>query len=449
MNSTPRTKQRSPVLVRSFLKNYPVAVRGQGALLWDSAGRQYVDFSGSSAVNLIGHGDRTVADAVAKQITTLEFVHSSQFLTEIVQQFASEILTFAGPAYVGGAVFFTSGGSEAVETALKLARQYQVEVGQSQRHSFLSRTQAYHGATLGAMTVSGNRKRREIYLPLMQAHPQVSTPYCYRCKYGCLNCGSQYAAEVEEQLEAAADKLAAFIFEPVSGATLGAVAPPPDYLKRVTDACLRYGVVTIADEVMTGFCRTGRNFACQHWGVTPDIIVAAKGLSSGYSPLGAVIASRKIVDAIANGSGNLVHGFTYNGHPPSVAAGRAVLSRVTDEQFRATAHEAGDILANALGTLRETASVGDVRGIGLLWGIEFVTEKASKRPYEPSRQFAAKVAAIAADLGVMTYPMQGCVDGIAGDHLLIAPPAVISREQIEFSVQQIRIAVEQTATASR
>lgn len=447
LNSEPELNRRSALLVRSFRKRYPIAVRGAGAWLWDSEGNRYLDFSGSSAVNFIGHGDAKVAAAVAEQIATLEFVHSSQFITQVSEQLADEILDFAGPAFQGGAVFFTSGGSEAVESALKLARQYQVEIGQERRDRILSRRQAYHGSTFGAMTVSGNRKRREIYLPMLHAYEQVNTPYCYRCEYGCVECGAKYAAEVEQALERSGGQTAAFIFEPISGATLGAVTPPADYLKRVIEACRAHGVLAIADEVMTGFCRTGANFACEHWNVTPDIIAAAKGISSGYAPLGAVIANRKVVDAISNGSGNLVHGFTYNAHPPSVAAGRAVLARIQDKQFANAAVDAAKSLGSALRSLADCPSVGDVRGLGLLWGIEFVANKRSKNPYDSSSQFSAKVAAAAAKLGLMTYPMQGCVDGFAGDHLLIAPPAVIARDEIEFAVQQLRIAVEQTTKA--
>jgi adenosylmethionine-8-amino-7-oxononanoate aminotransferase len=449
MNVKDKVDFQGSLLVRNFRKDYPVAVRGEGVWIWDAARNRYLDFSGSSAVNLIGHGDREIAEAVAGQIAKLEFVHSSQFVTDVSLEFANEVLQFAGPGFEGGAVFFTSGGSEAVESALKLARQYQVEIGQIQRNRLLSRRQSYHGATFGAMTVSGNRKRREMYLPMLRAYEQVNTPYCYRCQYGGDDCAAKYAAEVERELERTGKDTAAFIFEPVSGATLGAVAPPDGYLKRVTDACRAHGVLTIADEVMTGFCRTGANFACAHWNTVSDIIVAGKGVSSGYAPLGAVIASRKVVDAIRNGSGNLVHGFTYNAHPPSLAAGRSVLARLQHDEFAANAKEAAHALGKSLRQLAARPSVGDVRGIGLLWGVEFVVDKASRRPYAPGKQFAAKVAAAAARLDVMTYPMQGCVDGITGDHLLIAPPAVIKREEIEFAVEQIGRAVEETTNSCR
>ena len=253
----------------------------------------------------------------------------------IAEEYARELIEFAGENFRGGAVYFTCGGSEAVETALKLARQYQVETGQGKRYQVLSRTQSYHGSTLGALSVSGNRRRREIYLPMVREFDHVGIPYCYRCNYdctdGCRNCGLEYAAELERAIESHDGEVAGFIFEPVSGATLGAVVPPPGYLQKIAEVCRRHGVLLIADEVMTGMGRTGRNFAIEHWDVAPDILIAAKGLSSGYAPLGAVIATKKVVDGIASGA--FLHGFTYNAHPISVAAGRAVLHHLQRQEL--------------------------------------------------------------------------------------------------------------------
>jgi adenosylmethionine-8-amino-7-oxononanoate aminotransferase len=446
------TRGRSAILPRSFRKKYPVAVKGEGAWIWDADGKRYFDLAGSAAVNFIGHGDPAIAEAMATQAGTLEFVHSSQFTSLIAEDFAAEVLRFAGPAFEGGRVFFTCGGSEAVETALKLVRQYQVEIGQDQRTRFLSRQQAYHGATLGAMAVSGNRKRREIYMPLFRDSDKVNTPYCYRCLYGCDDCATKYADEVETTLRGSGHDLAGFIFEPLSGATLGGAVPPDGYLQRITEACRSRGVLVIADEVMTGFGRTGRNFAVEHWGVRPDVLVAAKGIASGYAPLGAVIANRKIVDAIDKGSGALVHGFTYNAHPISLAAGRAALGKIESEELVAAAScdgAAGSVLKSALASLRECESVGDVRGIGLLWGVEFVADRASKQPFATDKQYSGKVAAAAAARGVMTYPMQGCVDGFAGDHLLLAPPAVCQQTEIHWAIEQLKLAIQEVERSSR
>jgi len=274
----------SSVFRRSFKKPFPSAVRGEGVYIWDSEGNKYLDFSGSAAVNFIGHAVPEISAAMTEQAKQLEFVHTSQFTTPIAEQYANELLDFAGKNFARGAVYFTSGGSEAIETALKLARQYQVEVGEPRRHQILSRTQSYHGSTLGALAVSGNRRRREVYLPMVREFAHIGIPYCYRCNYdckdGCRNCGQEYAAELDQAIKASDGQAAAFIFEPVSGATLGAVTPPPGYLQSIAEICQGNKVLLIADEVMTGMGRTGKNFAVDHWDISPDILVTAKGLSS-------------------------------------------------------------------------------------------------------------------------------------------------------------------------
>jgi adenosylmethionine-8-amino-7-oxononanoate aminotransferase len=451
----PTLTRPSAILRRSFPKIYPSAVRGEGAYLFDADGKRYLDLSGSAAVNFIGHGVAEISAAMAAQAAQLEFAHTSQFTTPVAEEYAEELVAFAGDAFREGAVFFTSGGSEAVETALKLARQYQVEIGQRDRYHVISRQQSYHGATLGALSVSGNRKRREIYLPMVEEFAHVSAPYCYRCAFdctdGCYNCGQQYAAELERAIEESNGRAAAFIFEPVSGATLGAVLPPQGYLQSVAEICRKQGVLLIADEVMTGMGRTGRNFAVEHWQVAPDILVAAKGLSSGYAPLGAVIASKKIVEAIAEGSGALLHGFTYNAHPISLAAGRAVLRYLQQHKLVQAANDQQQgtparVLRKALDSLLDLPAVGDLRGIGLLLGVEFVADKKTKAPFDSKKNFAGLVGQAAAKRGLLVYPMQGCVDGIAGDHLLIAPPAILSAEQIAWAVDQLRQAIGEASS---
>ncbi len=445
---------RSAVFRRSFLKTFPSAVRSEGVYVWDAEGNRYLDFSGSAAVNLIGHGVPEIAAAMVEQARQLEFVHTSQFTTPVAEDYAQELIEFAGENFRGGAVYFTCGGSESVETALKLARQYQVEIGQSKRYQILSRRQSYHGSTLGALSVSGNKRRREIYLPMVREFAHVGIPYCYRCAYdctdGCRNCGLEYAAELERAIDSANGEAAGFIFEPISGATLGAVVPPPGYLQEIAQVCRRHGVLLIADEVMTGMGRTGKNFAVEHWNVAPDILVTAKGLSSGYAPLGAVIATKKVVDAIAS----FLHGFTYNAHPVSLAAGRAVLHRLCEQKLVEAADSgcnAGASVAakleRSLLTLLDLDAVGDVRGIGLLRGVEFVSDKRSKRPFGPESSFAGRVTSAALKRGLLVYPIQGCVDGVAGDHLLIAPPAIITAEQIDWATQELRQAIQE-ATAS-
>ena len=438
-------------------------MRGEGVYLWAADGQRYLDLAGSAAVNLIGHGVAEISAAMAEQAAKVEFVHTSQFTTPVAEAYAEELLEFAGEHFRGGAVYFTCGGSESIETALKLARQYQVEIGQAERYQIISRRQSYHGSTLGALSVSGNKRRREIYLPMVKEFAHVGMPYCYRCAFdctdGCRNCGQQYAADLERAIESSQGEAAAFIFEPVSGATLGAVVPPPGYLQAVAEACQRHGVLLIADEVMTGMGRTGRNFAVDHWfgedsDIPPDILVAAKGLSSGYAPLGAVIASRKVVDAIAAGSGAFLHGFTYNAHPISLAAGRAVLRRLREKNLveasdSSRAGTPATLFKEALAGLRGEEVVGDVRGIGLLWGVEFVADRASKSPFPVEQNFSGRVAAAALKRGLLVYPMQGSVDGVSGDHLLVAPPAVITPEQIAWSVDQLVASIREAQLSLR
>jgi len=448
----------SAVLRRSFRKTFPSAVRGEGVYIFDADGKRYLDFAGSAVVNFIGHGVREISVAMAEQAAQLEFVHTSQFTTPVAEAYAEELLDFAGENFRGGAVYFTSGGSESIETALKLARQYQIEIGQPNRYQVLSRQQSYHGSTLGALSVSGNRKRREMYLQMVKEFAHVCMPYCYRCKFdctdSCYNCGQQYAAELEQAINDANGAAAAFIFEPLSGATLGAVVPPPGYLEKVAEVCRASGVLLIADEVMPGMGRTGRNFAVDHWNIVPDILVAAKGLSSGYAPLGAVIASRKVINAISAGSGAFLHGFTYNAHPVSAAAGRAVLRHIKSNQLvqAANAQKAGraaHTLRKELDTLLDLTHVGDVRGLGLLLAVEFVADKQSKEPFAAKEAFSARVGQLAAQRGVLVYPMQGSVDGISGDHILVAPPAVIAGEQINWAVGELRAAIVEAGTQLR
>jgi adenosylmethionine-8-amino-7-oxononanoate aminotransferase len=438
------------VLHRALNKTFPVAVRGEGVWLFDAEGHKLLDFAASAVVNFIGHGDATIVRAMAEQASQLEFAHSSNFTTDVAEQFARELLDFGGPAFRDGAVFFTSGGSESVESALKLARQYQVERGHAERYQIVSRRQSYHGATLGAVAVSGNEARRSIYLPMLREFPRASIPYCYRCPFdcgnGCADCGLKYAAEVEQAIAETSGTAAAFIMEPVSGATLGAAAPPPSYVKRVAEICREQKILLIADEVMTGFGRTGRHFAMDHYGVTPDIISTGKGISSGYAPLGAVITQRHIVDAIANGTGTLLHGFTYNGHPVCVAVGRAVLKRLLDSQLieASDSDRAGSVasaLKDELQKLWQLDCVGDVRGLGLLWAVEFVADKKTKEPFPAERKFAVRVNECAMKRGVMLYPMQGCADGKRGDHVMIAPPAVITADEVHWAVAQVTEAI--------
>ena len=448
----------SALLRRSFRNTFPPAVRGNGAYLWDARGKQYLDFAGSGAVNFIGHGVSEIVTAMTDQARSIEFVHSSQFTTPIAEQYASELLEFAGPAYKGGAVYFTTGGSEAVEFALKLAREYQVEIGNFGRTQIISRDQSQHGSTLGAIAVSRTGRRSEIYRPMVREFTTISTPYGYRCSYdckdGCANCATAYALELEAALAATNYKAAAMLLEPVSCTSLGAVLPPPGYLAKIAEICEKNEVLLIADEVTSGMGRTGRNFAVQHWGVTPDILVTSKALSSGYAPLSAVIVSPSVVDVVAIGSGTHMHGSTYTSHPISLAAGLAVLNHIKRNNLvhAADSDQPGGMAATlkeGIGGLRELSPVGDVRGIGLLWAIEFVADKDSKAPYPASQNFSGLVAQAATERGLLVYPGQGCAGSDCGDHILLAPPAVISPEQVSWACDQLTEAIQEAEIRTR
>jgi adenosylmethionine-8-amino-7-oxononanoate aminotransferase len=433
------------VFPRNFLKSYPRAIRGEGCFIYTSDGQRYLDAAGGAAVVTIGHGVVEIAEAMAAQAGRLAYVHSSQFQTPVVEKFAERILALAPQGMQkGGRVYFTSGGSEATETALKLARQYWIECGQANRFRVISRKQSYHGTTLGALSVSGNVRRREPFAPMLSEWGHIPPCYCYRCPFGLKypECNVDCADELDRVLTRDGSKdVAAFIFEPVVGATLGAVPPPDGYVQRIAEICKRHGILLIADEIMTGMGRTGRPFAVEHWCVSPDLILVGKGIASGYAPLGAVIVSGQVADAISHGSGTFLHGFTYNSHPVSVAAGNAVLDYIEREKLFARVAPVGAELCAALETLKKFLVVGDVRGKGLLYGIEFVRDAKSREPFPPDARVGARIQADVLEAGVMTYPTQGCVDGARGDHILIAPPFTITSQMIQMIAQALEGAI--------
>jgi adenosylmethionine-8-amino-7-oxononanoate aminotransferase len=317
---------------RSFRKSYPEAVRGEGCFLYTAAGKKYLAAAGGAAVVTIGHGVEEIARAMAGQAARLAYIHTSQFRTSAAEELAGRLLALAPANFRhSGCVYFTSGGSEATETALKLCRQYFLERGETKRARIVSRWQSYHGSTLGALAVSGNIRRRAPYGPLLADWGHIPPCYCYRCPLELTypGCNVACADELEKLLVSTSpETVAGFICEPVVGATLGAVTPPDGYLQRIAEICRRHGIPLIADEVMTGMGRTGKVFACEHWDVAPDIILLGKGIASGYAPLGAVLVSGPIAETIAKGSGVFLHGFTYNAHPVATAAGLAVLDHI-------------------------------------------------------------------------------------------------------------------------
>lgn len=418
---------------RNFHKAFPVAVRGEGSWLFSADGRKFLDAAGQAAVVNIGHGVPEIGRAMAEQSSQLAFAHTSQFHTPSAEKLAARLLALAPPNFQnGGRVYFTSGGSEATETAIKLVRQYHLEKKQSARYRILSRRQSYHGSTLGAMSVSGNVLRRSPYQPLLAEWGHIAPCFCYHCPFekSFPECRLACADDLESFLTGSgADTAAAFIFEPVVGATLGAAVPPEGYAARIAEICRERGILLIADEVMTGIGRTGRPFAVEHWGIEPDIILIGKGIASGYAPLGAVLVAPNAIEAFEHGSGAFKHGFTYQAHPVATAAGNAVLDYIELHHLFARVAPASENLHAALAPLQSHRHVGDIRGIGLLLGIEFVRDKSTHAPFDPSEGIAEKIRAAAMDEGVLTYPTRGCVEGTRGDHILLAPPFIITPEE--------------------
>jgi adenosylmethionine-8-amino-7-oxononanoate aminotransferase len=340
----------------------------------------------------------------------------------------------------GGRVWFTSGGSEATETAIKLARQFFIERKQPEKFRVVSRRQSYHGSTLGAMAVSGNLARRAPYSPLLPEWGHIAPCFCHRCPLGLRfpDCRLACAEELDTLLKREdAKTVAAFIFEPVVGATLGAAVPPDGYVRRIAEICRERDILLIADEIMTGMGRTGRAFAVEHWGVEPDIVTLGKGIAGGYAPLGAVLVGPRVVEAFRRGSGTFQHGFTYQAHPVAMAAGNGVLDVLEQQNLFARVHEAARDLADALEPLRSHPHVGDIRGLGLLAGIELVRDRTSGEPFAREARIAEKIGRAAMERGVLTYPIQGCVDGVRGDHILLAPPFIITREECQLTAQAI------------
>ena len=406
---------------------------GEGVYVWDDEGRRYIDGSSGPVCVVIGHGVKEVAEAAARQMSKISFAHSSHFTTDSVIECADKLAKFSPPGLKH--VFFTSGGSEATEAAAKMARQYHLERGENRRYKIISRWQSYHGNTLGALSMSGNIPRRRNYIPMLLDFPHIPPAYCYRCWFGKdrESCSLECAWALEREIKInGAEHISAFIAEPVVGATLGTVPAPEGYFQIIREICDRYDVLFIADEVMTGFGRTGKNFAIEHWRVEPDIIATAKGISSGYIPLGAVIASEKVFKAFKN---PFVHGHTYGSHPVACAVGSAVLDYIEKNRLVKRSEELGKYFLDKLQSLKDSDSVGDVRGIGLFSGIEFVKDKPSKEPFSAEARFNQMILEHCFNNGLLVYPGFGSVDGVKGDHIQVAPPLIISRSQIDEIVQ--------------
>ena len=433
------------ILHRQMTHALPVAAGGEGIHLIDAQGRRYLDASGGAAVSCLGHGHPDVLAAMHLQLDRLAYAHTSFFTTAVAEELA-EMLVRDAPAGISHA-YFVSGGSEAMEAALKMARQYFVEIGQPQRRHFIARRQSYHGNTLGALAVGGNAWRRKQFAPLLIAVTHVAPCYEYRDRRADESAdsyGQRLVAELAAAIEAlGGDNVIAFVAETVGGATQGAVTPVPGYLRGVRELCTRHGILLILDEVMCGMGRCGTLHACEAEGVTPDLLVIAKGLGGGYQPIGAVLAQSQVVEAFAKGSGVFQHGHTYIGHALACAAALAVQQVIRRDGLLDHVQRQGAGLRERLhSAFGSHAHVGDIRGRGLFQAIELVADRTTRSPFDPALKLHAHIKDQAMAEGLMVYPMGGTIDGQRGDHVLLAPPFIVDDAQLDMIVQRLARAVD-------
>ena len=435
----------SHVLHRVLGKTYPVAASGTGALLRDRDGREHIDASGGAAVSCIGHGHPDVLAAMHAQIDKLAYAHTSFFTSDAAEELADHLIARA-PAGMGS-VYFCSSGSEAIEACLKLARHYFIETGELKRVNFISRRQSYHGITLGALGVGGRMKDRAAFADMLMPGHHISPCFEYRGRRPD-ETAEQYGLRVADELEAkilelGPETVCAFVAETVVGATLGAATAAPGYFKRIREICDRHGVLLILDEVMCGMGRTGTLHACEQEGIAPDLMAIAKGLGGGYAPIGAMLVSKRIAEAVRQGSGIFPHSQTYVGHPLACATALAVQRVIERDDLLANVRRQGARLEQRL---RERFGnhhhVGDIRGRGHFWGVEIVADRASKTPFDPALKLNARIKEAAMERGLMIYPMGGTVDGTAGDHVLLAPPFIIDAATVDTIVERLGDAVD-------
>jgi adenosylmethionine-8-amino-7-oxononanoate aminotransferase len=437
----------SHVLRRSLTATQPSIVGGEGAYLIDDSGKRYLDACGGAAVSSLGHDNAAVRKAVCDQVNTLAFAHTGLFTNQWAEELSDYLIAHAPEGTGEGRVMYLGSGSEAMEAALKLARQYHVERGDMARAHIIARAPSYHGNTLGALAVSGHAGRRAPFAPLLIETQHIDATYNYRLQHEGESeeaFGLRMANQLEAKiLELGAETVCAFVAEPVVGASLGTQPPPKGYFKRIREICDTHGVLYIADEVMCGMGRTGSLFALSQEGIHADITTMAKGLGAGYQPIAAVMASQKVCDAIVAGSGKLWNGHTYMSHAVATAGAMAVMREIEDKNLLNAVNERGAQLEAALRErLGQHPHVGDIRGRGLFWTTEIVEDRATKAPFDVSRNIAGKVQQAAMDAGMICYPAQGCADGTAGDHLLLAPCFTSTPEEIEIIVDKLAQAID-------
>jgi adenosylmethionine-8-amino-7-oxononanoate aminotransferase len=434
----------SHVFYRKHRRPKPVISHGQGVYLWDTDGRRYIDASGGAVVVNVGHGVQEIADAIHEQAARVAYAHATMFTNPALEELAEGLA--AHLPLEDARLFFMASGSEATETAIKLARQVQIARGEPSRYRVIARWGSYHGATLGALAITGKPSMRGIFAPMFTDMPHIPPVYCYRCPFGLEypSCGLRCADALEDEIKRqGAETVAAFIAEPVAGATLGAVVPPDEYWPRVREICDHYGVLLIADEVMSGMGRTGRWFAVEGFGVSPDVICLGKGVSGGYLPLSVTAARGDVVDWLWKETGDFNHGGTFSHQPVAAAAGLATLRYMEKHDLVGRAAELGERLGRALhDAFDDHPHVGDVRGRGLMWALEFVADRATRQPFPPSAHLAERVFERAFAAGLIVYPMSGGVDGVAGDHVMVAPPLVVDEGQVDEIVSYLGPAID-------
>jgi len=443
--------QHDSILHRNMHRDYPVITHGEGIYLYDEDGREYIDGCSGAMVANIGHGVQEVAEAMYQQARTVSFTHSSRFASRPMVDLAQRIAGLA-PGDLNH-VFFVSGGSEATESSAKLARTFflESEGEDTSRHKIISRLHSYHGGTLGAVAMTGHIPRRRKYEPMLVQFPLVAPAYCYRCTLGLTYPGCELACAKDLEraiLEADPGTVAAFIAEPIAGAAAGAVPPPDEYFPEIRRICDRYGVLLIVDEVMTGFGRTGEQFAVDHWDVTPDIMACAKGMGAGYIPLGAVALSDRIADALVSGSGQFTHGFTYSGNPLACRVGLEILDFTEKHDLVRNSREMGRALFAELESLETNHIVGDIRGRGLFAGVELVRDQQTRECFPPSLAAAEVVTQECMARGLVVYPGSGMVGdrrGTKGDQFIVGPPLIVDRNEISEIVARLEAALEAAA----
>lgn len=426
----------SAVLHRDFSKSLPTVVKGDGPYLIDHTGKRYIDASGGAAVSCLGHSHPKVISRIRHQVDEIAYAHTSFFTNTPSEALAQQMVERAPAGFGNGKATFVGSGSEAMEVALKLARQYFVEKGEPQRSRFIARQMAYHGNTLGALSVGGHMQRRHLYTPLLMDVVHVSACYAYRLQLPSETEGAfldRLLEELDREIRhAGPENVAAFIVEPVSGATLGCALPIPGYFQGIRSICDRYGILLIADEVMCGMGRTGTLFALEQENITADIITVAKGLGAGYQAIAAVMAAQKVTDVLAEGSGKLANGHTYMSHAVACAGALAVLETIDEENLLPNVITQGSALKHQLEErFSEHPNVGDIRGRGLFLAIELVAERDTKAPFDAAIGLAASIKETAQENGLLCYPSSGCADGVNGDHILLAPPYIIDQRHVD------------------